>query len=57
MNAFDLYDSKIASVSMGFFVQIEFQELKKRLTTAPVFIFPSPIESFVVYYDASKMGL
>ena len=34
-----------------------FQELKKRLTSAPVLILPNPKESFVVYYDASKMGL
>ena len=34
-----------------------FQELKKKLTSASVLIFPSPSESFVVYYDASKMGL
>ncbi|MCI40551.1 RNA-directed DNA polymerase (Reverse transcriptase), partial [Trifolium medium] len=34
-----------------------FQELKKRLTTAPVLIFPDAKESFVVYCDASKMGL
>jgi len=34
-----------------------FQELKKRLTSAPVLIFPNPKESFVVYCDASKMGL
>jgi hypothetical protein len=34
-----------------------FQELKKRLTSAPVLIFPNPKESFAVYCDASKMGL
>ncbi|CAJ2642459.1 unnamed protein product [Trifolium pratense] len=34
-----------------------FQELKKRLTTAPVLILPDAKESFVVYCDASKMGL
>jgi hypothetical protein len=34
-----------------------FQELKRRLTTAPVLILPDPKESFVVYCDASKMGL
>ena len=32
------------------------QELKKRLTSAPVLILPNPKESFVVYCDASKMG-
>jgi len=34
-----------------------FNELKKRLTTAPVLILPKPNEPFVVYYDASKLGL
>ena len=34
-----------------------FQELKKRLTSAPMLILPNPKESFVVYCDASKMGL
>jgi len=34
-----------------------FQELKKRLTSAPVLISPNLKESFVVYCDASKMSL
>jgi len=34
-----------------------FLELKKRLTLAPVLILPNLMESFVVYCDASKMGL
>ncbi|XP_050896947.1 uncharacterized protein LOC127103756 [Lathyrus oleraceus] len=34
-----------------------FQELNKKLTSVPVLILPSPSESFVVYCDASKMGL
>ena len=34
-----------------------FQELKKRLTSAPVLILQNPKEWFVVYCDASKMGL
>ncbi|KAI5440863.1 hypothetical protein KIW84_010356 [Lathyrus oleraceus] len=34
-----------------------FQELKKRLTTTPVLILLDTNESFVVYYDDSKMGL
>ncbi|MCI83709.1 ABC transporter C family member 12-like, partial [Trifolium medium] len=33
------------------------QELKKRLTTAPVLTLPDASEPFVVYCDASKMGL
>jgi hypothetical protein len=31
--------------------------MKRRLTSAPVLILPNPKESFVVYCDASKMGL
>ena len=31
--------------------------MKKRLTSAPVLILPNRKESFVVYCDASKMGL
>lgn len=34
-----------------------FQELKKRLTTAPMLTFPNVRKSFIVYYDVSKMGL
>jgi hypothetical protein len=34
-----------------------FQELKRRLTTAPVLILPSGTEGFVVYSDASRKGL
>lgn len=34
-----------------------FIELKKKLMSAPVLIFPNPSESFVVYCDASMMGL
>jgi len=34
-----------------------FLELKKRLTSTPVLILPNPKELFVVYCDASKMGL
>jgi len=34
-----------------------FNELKKRLTTAPVLILPKSGEPFVVYCDASKLGL
>ena len=34
-----------------------FQELKRRLTTAPILILPSEIEGFVVYSDASRKGL
>ncbi|PKI73054.1 hypothetical protein CRG98_006549, partial [Punica granatum] len=33
------------------------QELKKRLTTAPVLIIPSTDEGFVIYSDASHQGL
>ncbi|MCI42550.1 retrotransposon protein, partial [Trifolium medium] len=34
-----------------------FQELKRRLMTAPVLTLPDAKEPFVVYCDASKMGL
>jgi hypothetical protein len=34
-----------------------FQELKKRLTTAPVLVIPSTDEGFVIYSDASHQGL
>jgi hypothetical protein len=34
-----------------------FQELKRRLTTAPVLILPSGTEGLVVYSDASRKGL
>lgn len=34
-----------------------FQELKRRLTTAPVLTVPDGTEGFVIYTDASKQGL
>jgi len=34
-----------------------FQELKKRLTTSPVLALPDPNGHFVIFCDASKMGL
>ena len=34
-----------------------FQELKKRLTTAPILTLPDIKKDFVVYCDASKQGL
>ena len=34
-----------------------FIELNKRLTNDTMLIFPNLSESFMVYYDASKMGL
>ena len=34
-----------------------FQELKTRLTLAPVLAVPSSVEGFVVYTDASRQGL
>lgn len=34
-----------------------FQELKRRLTTSPMLILPNPSEPFVVYCDASLLGL
>ena len=38
-------------------VEASFQELKKRLTTAPVLVLPEGKEGFAVYTDASKEGL
>ncbi|WVZ52824.1 hypothetical protein U9M48_003844 [Paspalum notatum var. saurae] len=37
--------------------QAAFDELKKRLTTAPVLTLPDLTKSFTVYWDASKEGL
>jgi len=37
--------------------ETSFQELKKRLTTSPVLALPNPNGHFVVFCDASKMGL
>ena len=37
--------------------EANFQELKRRLTTAPILILPNLAEPFVVYCDASLMGL
>ena len=37
--------------------EASFQELKKRLTTAPVLIFPDIRKDFKVYCNASRLGL
>ncbi|KAK6131348.1 hypothetical protein DH2020_034916 [Rehmannia glutinosa] len=37
--------------------ELSFQELKKRLTTAPILVLPEGLNNFVVYNDASKEGL
>ena len=37
--------------------EASFQELKKRLTTAPVLILPDIRKDFQVYCDASRLGL
>ena len=34
-----------------------FQELKKRLTSAPILIVSERGQRYIVYYDASKYGL
>ena len=34
-----------------------FLELKRRLTSAPILILPSGDEEFIIYCDASKIGL
>ena len=38
-------------------VETSFQELKKRLTTAPVLILPEGKEEFTVYTDTSREGV
>jgi len=42
---------------MGFQCENSFNELKQRLTTAPILVLPKSDEPFVVYCDASKLGL
>jgi hypothetical protein len=37
--------------------EASFQEVKKRLTTAPVLVMPNMEKSFSIYYDASSQGL
>jgi hypothetical protein len=37
--------------------QVSFDELKKRLTSAPVLILPDITKKFDIYYDASRQGL
>ena len=37
--------------------QANFDELKKRLTTAPVLIMPDLSKNFSIYCDASRLGL
>ena len=37
--------------------EASFQELKKRLTTAPVLTMPDVGKSFSIYYDASGQGI
>jgi hypothetical protein len=37
--------------------EASFQELKKQLTTAPIFVMPDMEKPFSIYYDASGQGL
>jgi hypothetical protein len=37
--------------------QANFEELKKRLTIAPVLVLPDLSKNFSIYYDASRQGL
>jgi hypothetical protein len=37
--------------------QANFEELKKRLTTAPVLVLPNLSKNFSIYCDASRQGL
>ncbi|XP_050886585.1 uncharacterized protein LOC127091898 [Lathyrus oleraceus] len=50
-------DSKGLSLCWDVHCEKSFQELKKKLMFAPILISMDPSESFVVYCDASKMGL
>ena len=50
-------DSRSSFQVWDFSCEEIFVELKKRLTIAPVLVLPNLSESFVVYCDASKMGL
>ena len=47
------------NVPFGWSPQCEqsFEELKRRLTTTPILALPSEIGGFVLYTDASRMGL
>ena len=38
-------------------LSISYQELKRRLTSAPVLVLPDNQKSFVVYCDVSRQGL
>jgi hypothetical protein len=40
-----------------FACEASFQELKKRLTTAPILVMPNIEKSFSIYCDASGQGL
>jgi hypothetical protein len=37
--------------------QASFEELKKRLTSAPVLVLPDLTKKFDIYYDTSRQGL
>jgi hypothetical protein len=37
--------------------QVNFEELKKRLTTIPVLVLPDLSKNFSIYCDASRLGL
>jgi hypothetical protein len=37
--------------------QASFEELKKRLTSAPVLVLPDLTKKFDIYYDTSHQGL
>jgi hypothetical protein len=37
--------------------QASFEELRKRITSAPVLVLPDLTKKFDIYYDASRQGL
>lgn len=54
---FDSIDSKWQAFVWDLMCEDNFRELKNKLTTTLVLILPYPKEPFVIYCDASKMGL
>ncbi|CAA0810079.1 Unknown protein, partial [Striga hermonthica] len=50
-------DEEVCKVRVDNHCELSFQELKRRLTTAPVLTIPDPSWSFTIYSDASRQGL
>ncbi|KAH0683066.1 hypothetical protein KY289_020818 [Solanum tuberosum] len=54
---FDQVDLEIVKFQWSEACEKSFQELKKRLTTAPVLNLPEGTQGFVVYFDASRVDV